>query len=107
MEGLEDLEDIDLEDLEDLDLDDGMTDGGAEELVDLPVDSEDEVLTCLLQDPVVWDWFMSAADPLYEITDENTSYAVYLYEVTDGVESPFGYYAVDKETGEVYAVVAD
>ncbi len=95
----------------------GLEDAGAEDLTDfseedldmgwdLPVDSEDEALTILLDDPDIWDWYMATDIPQYEISDEDTSYVFYLYELDEDFnEIPFGYFAVDKETGEVFEVV--
>ena len=87
--------------------DDGTTDGDYDTgVVDLPVDSEDEVITLILEDEAIWDWYMETDLPQYEVTNENTSWGVYLYELAeDGTEIPFAYYAVDKETGEVFEVV--
>jgi hypothetical protein len=86
------------------DLNDGLTQD-----VVLPVDTEDEVLTLVSQLPEVQDWIATVDEPLYDITDENTSYVIHLYEIVDdGTAShtaTFAWYAVDKETGEVYEVV--
>ncbi|NPV60480.1 MAG: zinc-ribbon domain-containing protein [Actinobacteria bacterium] len=107
---LSDLEDTDMEDLDtdlDTDLDSDMTDYG-DELVELPVDTEDEALTLVFEQPEVMDWWMATAEPLYRITDENTSWAVLFYEeAIDGTEIPFAWYAVDKETGEVWLITND
>jgi hypothetical protein len=83
--------------------DGGMTDGDYDTgLVELPVDSEDEVLTLLMEDPDIWDWYMETDLPDYEIIDQGTEYFVRLYELdADGNEIPFATYVVDKETGEV------
>jgi hypothetical protein len=98
--GLMDLEDMNLDDSTDF------SDDYSTGSVVLPVDSEDEVVTLILDDPDIWDWYLNTDYPYYDITDENTSYGVYLYEITDdGTEIPFGWYAVDKETGEIFEVV--
>ncbi len=103
----------DLEDLgtEDLDLDsEGLDDGIDQETgtVELPVDSEDEALMLVFEQQEVLDWYLDAAEPLYRITDEGQSWVVYLYEeAMDGSELPFGWYAVDKATGEVWPVTND
>lgn len=94
-----------LDDDSDFDLEDGFDDD-VEGLVELPVDSEDEVLTIILEEDAVWDWYMETDLPQYDITDEDTSWVIYLYELDeDNNEIPFAWYAVDKETGEVFEVV--
>jgi len=82
---------------------DGLTEDGAfdEDLVELPVDSEEEVVMLLLMQPEIQDWYMATDIPLYEITDEGTTYAAHLYEEVDGETVTYGWYIVDKETGEV------
>jgi ketosteroid isomerase-like protein len=75
------------------------------DLVDLPVDSEDEVVTLLLEETEIWDWYMETDYPDYDISEESDVYEVYLFELDeDDNEIPFAYYAVDKETGEVYEI---
>ena len=77
-------------------------------LADLPVDSEDDAINLVLQQPEVWSWFTDSESPLYMITDEGAVWGVYLYEeAPDGTELPFGWYAVDKMTGLVEAVPAE
>ena len=88
--------------------DDGLIEDGTidEDLgVELPVDSEEEVLTLLLMQPEIQDWYMITDYPGYEITDEGDVYVVYLYEDFDGEIIDFGFYEVDKETGDVYELV--
>lgn len=82
---------------------DGLTEDGAfdEDLVELPVDSEEEVVMLLLMQPEIQDWYMATDIPLYEITDEGTTYAAHFYEEVDGENRTYGWYIVDKETGEV------
>ena len=99
---------FDFSDLEDSGLSDGLDTGNGDQtgLVELPVDSEDEVLTLLFEEEAVWDWYMETDMPQYEVSDENTSWGVYLYELdANDNEVPFAWYAVDKETGEIYEVV--
>jgi zinc-ribbon domain len=80
----------------------GDTTGGDTSLVELPVDTEDEVLTLLMDDETIWDWYMATDLPQYEITDQGTEWFVYLYELDmNGNEIPFATYVVDKETGEI------
>jgi hypothetical protein len=89
-------------------LDDGLTEDDIidDDLgVELPVDSDEEVLMLLLMQPEVQDWYAITDYPLYEITDEGTTYAVYLYEEYDGEIYDFGWYIVDKETGDVEVYV--
>lgn len=104
-----DLSDLEDAGTEDLGLDSELNDDSSslgEELVELPVDSEDEVLVLALDQPGALEWYLDAENPLYRITDENDSWMVYLYEgAPDGSEIPFKSYAVDKATGEVYEVV--
>jgi len=95
----------DLEGLEDMDIDDEFSDGDYETLVELPIDSEDEALTVVFEDATIWEWYMDTDGAYFDVTDENTSYVVYFYEITgDGTEVPYGYFAVDKETGEMSEV---
>ncbi|MBN2026898.1 MAG: zinc ribbon domain-containing protein [Actinobacteria bacterium] len=97
-----DLDDMDLDEL-DTELDDGYYDDMG---VELPIDSEDEALTVVFEDSDIWDWYMETDGAYFDVTDENTSYVVYLYEIDEDYnEIPYGYFAVDKETGEMYEVV--
>jgi hypothetical protein len=98
--GFRDIEDMGMEDIEDLsDEDLGMD-------IELPIDSEDEALFVIFEDPDIWEWYLDTEGALYDISDENTSYVVYLYEITDdGEEIPYGYFGVDKESGEIFEVV--
>ncbi len=100
------LEDMDMGELDlDSDLEGGLLDQGGG-LVDLPVDNEDEVIALVFEQPGVLEWYASSQYTAYRITDENGSWIAYLYEeAPDGTEIPFGSYAVDKATGEVYEVV--
>lgn len=95
---------FDFGDLEDDGTSDGDTSDGDYDtgLVDLPVDTEDEVLTLLMEEAAVWDWYMETDLPQYDINDQGDSWFVYLYELdANGTEIPFATYVVDKETGEV------
>lgn len=95
---------FDFTDLEDDGTSDGdTTDGGDDTgLVELPVDTEDEVLTLLMDDEAIWDWYMETDLPQYEINDQGTDWFVYLYEVdSSGNQIPFATYVVEKETGEI------
>ncbi|MEW6555048.1 MAG: hypothetical protein AB1384_12275 [Actinomycetota bacterium] len=97
---------FDFSDIEDSGMmDDGTTDGDYDTgLVELPVDTEDEVLTLIMEEDEIWDWYMETDLPDYEIEDQGDTWFVYLFEVDeDGAEIPFGTYVVDKETGEVVA----
>ncbi|MDI6832108.1 MAG: hypothetical protein QME88_12360 [Actinomycetota bacterium] len=91
-----------------LDLDSDAFDNGIDQeagTFELPVDSEDEALMLLFDLEEVLDWYLDAPEPLYRITDEGQRWVVYLYEeARDGSELPFGWYAVDKATGEVWLV---
>ena len=74
--------------------------------VSLPIDSDIEAFNVLLEDPDISDWYWQVDLPQFEISDENTSYVIYLYELDEGFnEIPYGYYGVDKETGEIFEVV--
>jgi len=102
--GLEDYDydELDLEDM-DTEFDDGYSDDYG---ITLPIDSEDEALLVVFEDPDIVDWYMETDGALFDITDENTSYVVYLYELDEDLnEIPYGYYAVDKESGEMSEVV--
>jgi hypothetical protein len=105
--GLEDYEDDGGEsvDIEDMDFEDPRENDYYMEIV-LPIDSELEAFNVVLEDPYISDWYWGADLPQFDISDESTSYVVYLYELDEDLyEIPFGYYAVDKETGEVFEVV--
>jgi hypothetical protein len=81
-------------------MDDGTTDGDT--VVELPIDTEEEIFYQIgYYYPDAADWFMMTDYPLYEITDEGTTYAVQLYEEFDGETYTYGWYIVDKETGVV------
>ncbi len=89
---------------DDMDHEDGTsdTDMDIEELVDLPVDTEDEVLTVILEEEDVWDWYMETDYPQYDISEESDRWVIRLYELDeDGNEIDFAYYEVDKETAWV------
>jgi len=77
--------------------------------VELPVDSEDEVITVLLLDEEIREWYMNAENPGYEIFDNGDHYLVHLFDSSEesgaGESVPFGDYAVEKESGQVYKVV--
>ncbi len=107
--GLEDYDydELDFEDmdLEDLGYEDPRENDYYVEIV-LPIDSGIEAFNVILEDTQLSDWYWGADLPQFDISDENTSYVVYLYEIdADLNEVPYGYYAVDKETGEIYEVV--
>ncbi len=73
--------------------------------VELPVDSEDEVLTLIMREPEIYAWVMASEYPDYRITDGGTTYGLYLFELDDNNnEVPFGWYAVDKATGKLSAL---
>ena len=92
-------------DIEDLGIEDPRENDYYMEIV-LPIDSELEAFNVILEDPDINDWYWLADLPQFDISDENTSYVVYLYELDENLnEIPFGYFAVDKETGEIFEVV--
>ncbi|MDY6795729.1 MAG: zinc ribbon domain-containing protein [Actinomycetota bacterium] len=105
---LEENFNFDISQLEGVDEGNGYEDGG--DTITLPVDNEDEILTLVLDIPEVMDWFLEVESPQYEISDENTSFVVHLFEYVEGGSdlpghtATFGWYAVDKETGEVFEV---
>ena len=81
-------------------MDDGTTDGDV--AVELPIDTDEEIFYQIgFYYPDAMDWFMMTDYPLYEITDEGTTYAVHLYEEFEGETYTYGWYIVDKETGMV------
>lgn len=97
-----DLEDMDLEDME---FDDGTSGEDLESLVELPVDSEDEVLTLLFEETEIWDWYLDTDLPQYEVSEEGDRWVAYLYELDEDMnEIPFAWYEVDKETGDVFMI---
>jgi hypothetical protein len=99
LEGYEDL------DFEDMDFEDGTSEGDMEGLVELPVDSEDEVLTILFEDEEIWDWYTETDWPSYDITEEGDRWVVYLYEYDENDnEVAYGFFEVDKETGELFMI---
>lgn len=73
--------------------------------VELPVDTYDEALLLLLQDPAVQQWWATVENPDYEIFEEDDSYQIRLFEWTGTDTADFGWYAVDKATGEIYEIV--
>jgi len=85
--------------------DDGLTDDGTTDedvQVELPIDTDEEIFYQIgFYYPDAADWFMMTDYPLYEITDEGTTYAVHLYEEFEGETYTYGWYIVDKETGVV------
>jgi len=100
-------EDLDLEnmDLENLGYEDPRENDYYMEII-LPIDSQYEAFNVVLEDPEISDWYWGTYLPQFDITDENTSYVVYLYEIDEDFnEIPYGYFAVDKETGEMYELV--
>lgn len=107
--GYEDLDfdDIDYEDLsyEDLGYEDPRENDYYMEII-LPIDSEYEAFNVILEDPIINDWYWGADLPQFYITEDDISYIVYLYEIDEDYnEIPYGYFAVDKETGEMYELV--
>ena len=97
-----------LSDLEDMSFDDEFSDEDYDWEVTLPIDSEDEALTLAFEDPYIWDWYVATEGASFEVAEENASYVIYFYEIgPDGVDIPFGWFAVDKETGEIYQVTND
>lgn len=74
--------------------------------VSLPVDSEEEAVALVLQDPVVLDFYLTAPNAQIEVTDEGSFYLVHVFEVvmhsaTEGHNATCGWYSVDKQTGVV------
>jgi limonene-1,2-epoxide hydrolase len=97
-----------LSDLEDMSFDDEFSDEDYGWEVTLPIDSEDEALTVAFEDPYIWDWYMATDGAFFEVTEENESYILYFYEIgPDETDIPFGWFAVDKKTGELYEVTND
>lgn len=100
-EGLED----DISDYEDYtDYEDEWPD---ESETTLPVDSEEEALDYVfLQFREAYDWYLTTENAQVEVTDEGDSYQVHLFEYVEdysgGHTATYGWYAVDKETGEVF-----
>lgn len=95
----------DLGDNDDTDFDDYGGDEGTESLVELPVDSEDEVLTVLFEEDEIWDWYMDTDLPQYELSEEDARWVAYLYGLDEDMnEIPFAWYEVDKETGDVFMI---
>ncbi|MBC7247454.1 MAG: zinc-ribbon domain-containing protein [Actinobacteria bacterium] len=80
-------------------------DWSEETVVELPVDTYDEALLLVLQDPLVQEWWATVENPDCEIFEEDDSYQVRLFEWTGVDTVDFGWYAVDKQTGEVYEIV--
>jgi hypothetical protein len=102
-----DSDDMDLEylDLEDLGYEDPR-DNDYDMEISLPIDSKIEAFNVVLEDDEISDWYWEAFLPQFDISDEETSYIVYLYELDEDYNYlPYGNYAVDKDTGEMYEVV--
>jgi hypothetical protein len=101
----EDLKDLEpSEDLEDTGIEDDHTDTLFEEVIP-PIDSVDEAVSALLEVQEIWDWYWPSYDHIYEVTEERSRYVFYLYELApDGMEIPYAWYEVDKETGEVFEI---
>lgn len=76
----------------------------------LPVDSEEEAVDYVFKEfPDVFNWYMAVETADVEVTDEGDSYQVHFFEyveddVTGGHTATYGWYAVDKETGEVFEI---
>jgi hypothetical protein len=104
VDGEEDLTDSEV-DLDQDDYTDYDDEWPEETVVELPVDTYDEALLLVLQDPFVQDWWATVENPDYEIYEEADSYQVRLFEWTGVDTADFGWYAVDKQTGEVYEIV--
>jgi len=79
--------------------------------VTLPVDSEGEAIELVLMlYPDLNDWYLATPESQVEVFDEGDSYQVHFFEyveddVTGGHTATYGWYAVDKETGEVFEIV--
>jgi hypothetical protein len=82
-----------------------LSSGDASQLVELPVDTEDEALIILFEEAEIWDWYMKTDLPTYDVSEEDTRWVVYFYELDENAnETPFAWYEVDKETGEVFMI---
>jgi len=102
-----DFDNMDLEDLsyEDMGYEDPRDNDYYMEII-LPIDSEYEAFNVILEDPAISDWYWGADLPQFYITEDDISYIVYLYEIDEDYnEIPYGYFAVDKETGDMYELV--
>jgi len=112
----DELKDLDLDELDDTESQDGSestgtditpTDDSMEKIV-LPIDSEEEAYTALLNDHGIYEWFLGTKEPLFDVTEESDRYVFYLYKLdADGKEVPFWWFGVDKETGAVYEITND
>lgn len=111
---------FDPDDLKDLDLDgseDGDTSGedgtstdtttGDDSMVEviLPIDSKEEAFSALLEDPYVAQWYAESLYPFYSAEEQDDRYVLFLFEQPYGYDqTPFGWFGVDKETGETYEI---
>ncbi|MDD5668117.1 MAG: hypothetical protein PHS26_12540 [Actinomycetota bacterium] len=68
----------------------------------LPIDSQEEAFSALLEVPELASWFWESFYSAYNVTDEGDAYVIYLFEQPySGDATPYGWYAVDKATGAV------
>lgn len=68
----------------------------------LPIDSEEEAFSALLEVPELSQWFWESFYSSYSVTDEGDAYILYLFEQPyTGDATPYGWFAVDKATGAV------
>jgi len=111
---------VDPDELKDLDLDgseDGDTSGEdgtstdttigddiAVEVI-LPIDSKEEAFSALLEDPYVAQWYAESFYPFYSVEEQDDRYVLFLFEQPyAGEQTPYGWFGVDKETGETYEI---
>lgn len=84
----------------------GALDETRTEKVVLPVDSEEEAVALVMRDPYVRDWYANSPNAQVEASDEGDHYMVHVFQVVQndpsgGHAATYGWYTVDKLTGEV------
>ncbi len=71
----------------------------------LPIDSEEEAFSALLEMPELSSWFWGTPYAFYTVTEEDTRYVFYLFnQPYGGDQTLYGWFGVDKQTGEVYQI---
>jgi hypothetical protein len=70
--------------------------------IELPIDTKEEAFSALLEVPELSRWYWESFYSAYQVTEEDSRYVFYLFnQPYAGDATPYGWYAVDKETGEV------
>jgi hypothetical protein len=111
----EDLKDLDFDNMDESGSEDSSKDEGTssdtttsdDSMVEvvLPIDSKEEAFRALLEDPYVAQWYAESIYAFYSAEEQAARYVLFLFEQPyAGEQVPYGWFGVDKETGETYEI---